>query len=154
MDVAGPRVEVSFRFGWRPARIDGTSRVNNVVFTNAAGEYLEVAADSVLTAIGFEDSQGGAEAEGRRRGAGRDGALYRVGWARRGARGGIPENRKDAKDVAAQIGEDLRSAGWSDSKPGLAGLPADIRARTVSFAGWQRIDAAETAAAAPNRIRS
>jgi ferredoxin--NADP+ reductase len=71
--------------------------------------------------------------------------LYCVGWARRGPTGTIGTNRPDGFEVAEQIRAVL---GDGDSgKAGGAGLDALLGERgvhPVSFADWQRIEAAET----------
>ena len=74
--------------------------------------------------------------------------LYCVGWARRGPTGTIGTNRPDGLEVAERIATDL-GAGES-GKAGAAGLDALLRARgvePVTFADWQRIEAAEAARA-------
>lgn len=155
------RVEVEFIFGCTPVRLEGTDKVTSAIFTDATGSTISFPADSVLTAIGFAGDSGtglgaGSEAIGTStpRPYRLDTGLYCAGWFRRGAQGTIPENRNDAKAVAAFITDDLRSGPTIENKPGVDGLPSDIREMSSSFADWKRIDAAETAAARPGRIRS
>lgn len=74
-------------------------------------------------------------------------ALYASGWARRGPSGTIGTNRPDGFSViAAMVGDGIAASG----KAGPEGLDALLAARGVQasdFACWQRIEAAEVAAA-------
>jgi ferredoxin/flavodoxin---NADP+ reductase len=132
----GARKSLTFRFGLTPRGIEGDGRVERIVF-----DALTLDCDTVITAIGFQgDDQPPA---------GDDGfiapGLYAAGWRKRGPRGTIPENRADAQTVAARIAADLPQA---SDKPGL------IPPCATDFTGWQRIDAAECAAAPPGRVRA
>jgi ferredoxin--NADP+ reductase len=108
-----PRVVVTFRFGWVPVEVTGRSRVHGVVVRPTGGEPIELAADGVVTAIGFEQRDSdpiklsemiGDAADTA---AGRlDHGLYAVGWFRYGPRGRIPDARVDARAVAATITAD------------------------------------------------
>ena len=78
--------------------------------------------------------------------------LYATGWARRGPSGTIGTNRPDGIGVAARIAAEVTPAG----RAGGAGLDSLLGGRgvvPVTFAHWQRIDAAEVAAARPNAPR-
>ncbi|MCB1273649.1 MAG: FAD-dependent oxidoreductase, partial [Leucobacter sp.] len=103
----GPRV--TLRFGLRPVRILGNERVEGVEFASG-DETIVVPATSVLTAIGFsafaDDQLAELVAEHSEIGRIEPG-LYRTGWAKRGPRGAIPENRACAKSVADEILADL-----------------------------------------------
>lgn len=150
----GP-LRITFRFGLTPLALEGQGRVETAVFRTAEGGEARIACTSFLTAIGFqsegalerdalvaaaEDAEGGKLADG----------LYTTGWFRRGPRGTIPENRADAQALAKRILAEIAPDG--SGKPGSAvfdGLP-DL----VSYEGWQRIDAAETAAAPEGRCRA
>ncbi len=73
--------------------------------------------------------------------------LYAVGWARRGPTGTIGTNRPDGYAIAEKIAEDVPAA---TGKTGRAGLDALLDSRgveIVTFRDWQRIEAAEIAAA-------
>lgn len=158
-----PRVEIVFRFGWTPTAINGTDQVETVEFANRANdERFTVAADSVVTAIGFEfganDNPGlddtdlvAVPGDSARIGTG----LYRTGWLRRGAQGTIPTNRQDAKAVADEIIADVAAGriAVDPTKKAFSGLPESIQRQAVDFAGWLRINEAEIAAAPPGRIR-
>ena len=151
---------VSLRFGATPVRVLGDTHVTGVEFT-ANGGAERVAAQSVLTAIGFTASDGllartlTAHAAPRSSGTGRIAPrLYRAGWAQTGPVGAIPSNRASAKAVAAEILADIASGALAPSgAPGFAGLPAAIQDRAVSFGQWHTIDAHERATARPDRVR-
>ena len=78
--------------------------------------------------------------------------LYAVGWAKRGPVGVIGTNKADGDLVARQITETIAAAGRPGG-PGLWALLAKRGVRLVSFADWQRIDAAEGAMASPGAPR-
>lgn len=157
-DHPGP--EVSLRFGAVPLRILGEDRVEGVEIR--AGEHTEtIPASSVITAIGFSPAEGlltqllnefsaPESAETGRIAAG----LYRTGWAKRGPRGAIPENRSCAKSVAGEILEDVASGALSPgSAGGFASLPAKVREQAISYEQWLTVDRRERELAAPGRIR-
>lgn len=159
--VLNPRVEVEFAFGWTPVEIEGTNKVNAAVFADESGTLRRIPADSVVTAIGFVgDADNTLEllAPAKEWPTPRpyrlEPGLYCVGWLRRGAQGTIPDNRKDAKAAAACITADLIAGPGQSDKPGLAGVSGFVEDLQVTFADWKRIDAAEVAAAGPERIRS
>ena len=154
----GPAVEL--RFGWTPVRLLGTDRVEGIEL--ARGEHLAVIpASSVITAIGF-DAAGADELAGVIAGLGPnpesgriEPGLYRAGWAQRGPRGAIPENRTFAKRVAEEIAADLGSGALtvSPGKRGFAGLPAEARERAVSYDQWLTLEAHERELAPAGRVR-
>jgi ferredoxin--NADP+ reductase len=74
--------------------------------------------------------------------------LYAVGWIKRGPSGVIASNRPDGVAVAAHIRADL-GAGAKPGREALEKLLAERQVRVVSYADWQKIDAAEVAAATP-----
>ena len=122
---------VRFHFGWVPDGIDGADSVEGIQLrsTDGSRRSVRLAADSVLTAIGFHES---ADAPLRRHvhesvdtdlEIGRLAAgLYCVGWLRRGPQGTIPANRTDAKMVADVIGAAADVGEFLPGKPGFAGL--------------------------------
>ena len=72
--------------------------------------------------------------------------LYTTGWARRGPSGTIGTNRADGIGVAERIVAEVPPS----DKAGRTGLHALLRergVRVVDYAGWQAIDAHETARA-------
>lgn len=157
--------EVTFHFGWTPARVTGVERVEGVEFVGTidSAQTLSIDADSVIAAIGFElhddapDMFGGASIDlTADPSTGRFGdGLYRTGWFKRGPRGTIPENRADAKDVAEEIIADFDAGKIhvSAAQAGFSALDEGTRNLAVSFVDWQRLDAHEQAEAPAGRVR-
>jgi ferredoxin--NADP+ reductase len=126
------------------------------------GEFFEIPCGLVVSAIGYrmapieglalESATGGiANRDGRI-----GGGLYVAGWAGRGPSGVIGTNKADGDRVAELIRADLAQGGSGTGKPGraaLARLLAERGVRRVGFADWERIDAAEVAAAPPGAPR-
>lgn len=157
------RTTVEFHFGWTAEKVGGSESVSSVLFgaSDGSAAKLEVPADSVITAVGFqrhpEDSFDFAELATERGDptTGRlDEGLYGVGWFRRGPVGTIPENRKDARAVAAAITADLTRTPVTSTRPGSSQLLERIGMCTTDFADWERIDQVERRAAGPSRIRN
>lgn len=146
---SGPR-RITFRFGLRPLAVEGTGRAEAVRFGGPGAEE-RLACTAVLSAIGFAapgDLPRDALLAREQEGALAPG-LYATGWFRRGPRGTIPDNRADAQALSARILSDLRP---DPARPGagvLQGL-ADV----TDYAGWCRIDSAETATPPPGRCRA
>jgi NADPH-dependent glutamate synthase beta subunit-like oxidoreductase len=119
---------------------------------HGTGETYAIPASLVVSCIGYRtppitgvpyDVQAGrfANDEGRVLPG-----LYAVGWAQRGPSGTIGTNRPDGFAVAEKIGDD----GGAGGKAGGHGLDALLDSRgvaVVTFNDWQKIDAAENAAA-------
>jgi ferredoxin--NADP+ reductase len=159
---------VHFAFLANPIEVLGTDRVTvlrleltEVVDGRArgTGSFFEIDCGLVLPAIGyrsapiegapFNDDAGLIDNDDGRVEPG----LYVVGWIKRGPTGVIATNRPDGKEAAALIDADFPDGG----KPGRTALEAALGEKGVnwvSFADWQKIDAAEVAAApdgAPRR---
>jgi ferredoxin--NADP+ reductase len=152
------RAEVALHFGWAPVNINGCNHVQSVELRSVTddGSRLQLPADSVVTAIGFDFDGGdwhglGSLTSNLETGV-LDYGLYRTGWIRRGSRGTIAENRSCAKAVADEIVTGLESL-KQEPRPGFAGLPEEVRAKAVDYAAWKRVDSAETEAAAADRSR-
>ncbi|MFC7764950.1 ferredoxin--NADP reductase domain-containing protein [Leucobacter soli] len=115
-----------------------------------------IPASSVLTAIGFtrtDDALAELVEQASETGRIRPG-LYRTGWAKRGPRGAIPENRACAKSVADEILADLASGTLDgDPKPGYDGLPGTVHERAVSYEQWLRLEQHERELAPDDRAR-
>jgi ferredoxin--NADP+ reductase len=158
-------IAIRFHFRARPAAFRGTDRVSAVEFSgqrNEGGRYVDsgerfvLPAELVIRCIGYETQpccelrpEAGIFANENGRIAP---GLYVVGWAKRGPTGTIPTNRSEAHQVAQRLLAETQPAG----RPGRAALEkllAERAIRVVDHAGWQRIDAAERAAAAPGRPR-
>lgn len=148
--------QIHFHFGWTPAEVLGELRVAGVRFQGVeeGQRSLELVADSVITAIGFAQQDPrlpGAPEAPRPDDQGRLApGLYCTGWLRRGPRGTIPENRQDARAVAATIAADCTDMPLD--RPGLSALPEAVIAKATDFAGWKRIQAVEHAEAPAGRL--
>ena len=141
-------VEILFHFN-RSLRSIGPHEVELTT-----GERLP--ADLVVTAIGQEAGDlcglpldGGhlANTDGHVRPG-----IYAVGWAKRGGTGVIGTNRNESQEVAELL---LRQV-QPDGKGGAECLAALLRERGItawSFDDWQKLDAAEKAAAPEGRVR-
>ena len=164
--VAKP-ITIEFDFFAMPVAIEGDGRAERLIVERTrldeelrsvgTGELYSIPAGLIVACIGYQTpSIPGVPYEyGRGRFANAEGlilpGLYCVGWARRGPSGTIGTNKPDGAAVAARIVADsceTRTGG--SGKAGRAGLDAIIVARgldIVTFRDWQRIDAAEMAAA-------
>ncbi len=123
------------------------------------GELFDLPCGLVVPAIGYRSQplDGVPFDEPRSIAANADGrvaaGLYAVGWIKRGPTGTIASNRQDGIDAAGQIVADLGDGG-KPGGPALERLLAERGVRAVSYEEWQRIAAAEVAAApegAPRR---
>lgn len=142
------RVRVEWWFGLTPLRVQGDAEVQAVVFDGPEGEVV-LAADDVITAVGFTADPGttidpGSAADGRIAAG-----LYTAGWLRRGPRGTIPDQRIDARALARTVAEDIASGQIEIGRAGVETRPGE-----VDFDGWRRIDLRERLGAAPGRERS
>jgi len=160
-ETIGKPLPLDFVFHARPVAILGNGKVESVRFERTlvrdgiaagAGETFEIAADTMVTAIGYTMAALDGVPMDANRGviANRDGViepgLYAVGWSKRGPSGTIPTNRADSIAVVERMLGDLKPA----SKSGRDGLDALLRqrgSRVVSLADWHRIEAAEAARA-------
>ncbi|MEL4072407.1 FAD-dependent oxidoreductase [Ochrobactrum sp. GPK 3] len=150
---------IEFHFGWTPVQLCGANgSLTHARFTSTTGgEQMEIPCNSLIKAIGFEDSPSQSRnalidnaediASGKIAGS-----LYACGWFRRGPTGTIPENRADAIVVANRIGDDFATGKISQGKPGRREF-ARHHPHAVDYQGWKLIDAAEIAAAPPARCR-
>jgi ferredoxin--NADP+ reductase len=155
---------VHFDFFARPVAIEGNGKVERIIVERTrledgeravgTGETYAIDCGLVVACIGYRTSpiqdvpydtdlgrfvnEEGVIGDG----------LYCVGWARRGPTGTIGTNRPDGFEVADKIAAAL--VGETGGKPGGAGLDALLKQRgadVVTFADWQRIEAAEAARA-------
>ena len=154
-------VTIAFDFFSRPVAIerDGRALCLTVERTRldggravGTGELRTIACGLVVACIGYATAPLGEvpfdAATGRfLSDAGRIAdRLYVTGWARRGPSGTIGTNKPDGAEVAARIVAEV-APGRRAGGAGLDALLAARGIRPVTFAGWQAIDAAETAAA-------
>ncbi len=158
---------VHFRFYRVPRRILGDDAVAGVCLERTrlqdgrlvgTGELQTIPCGLVVAAIGYRAQPLPGVPFDVERGAvvNTDGriapGLYAVGWTKRGPVGVISSNRPDGLRCAEQIAEDL-TGGVKPGRPALERWLADAGVRVVSFDDWQRIDAAEVAAAGGQRPR-
>ena len=156
-------VRIVFDFFAMPVAVEGEGHAERVIVERTAldergaahgtGETYAIPASLVVSCIGYRtppiegipyDDRAGrfANDEGRVLPG-----LYAVGWARRGPTGTIGTNRPDGFAIAEKIGEDVGSGGGKAGRPGLDALLESRGVEVVTFRDWQKIEAAENAAA-------
>jgi ferredoxin--NADP+ reductase len=156
-------IRLVFDFFAMPVAIEGDGRVERVIVERTAldaegratgtGETYAVPAGLVVSCIGYRtppipgipyDDRAGrfANEEGRVMPG-----LYAVGWARRGPTGTIGTNRPDGFAIVEKIAADIGEGGGKQGRPGLDALLAERGVDVVTFRDWQKIEAAEIAAA-------
>ena len=164
LEPGAKRKRIVYDFFAKPVRIEGDGRVERLVVEKTrlderkaavgTGEIYEIDCGMVVSCIGYKTPpiEGIPYEHGRGRFANDEGfiapGLYCVGWARRGPTGTIGTNRPDGYEVAEKLAAALK--GGSSDKPGRPGLDALLAARgveVVTFRDWQKIEAAENAAA-------
>lgn len=139
-DLAAPGgsdrpVRLDFQFGLTPLAVLGEGRVSGVRFADRNGDELDVAADTVITAIGAQSAR--VEwPEG----------FHKVGWAS-GTVGSIPDSRRQAADTVA------RALAQHPSSSASGVLPAQLNGHVIDWSGWKAIEGAERARATPPRPR-
>lgn len=161
LDGTGKDVRIHFGFYAKPVEVLGDTAVGGLRMERTrvedgravgTGEMFDIACGLVLPAIGyrsapieglpFDDEKGVVRHTNGRVAPG----VYAVGWIKRGPTGVIGTNKPDGDQAAAQIVEDITAPG----KPGREGLISLLKERGVrwlTFADWQRIEAAEEAQA-------
>jgi len=156
-------ITIDFDFYAMPVRIEGDGKVERVIVERTAigpdggahgtGETYAVPAALVVSCIGYRtppiegvpyDAKAGRFANDEGRIAP---GLYAVGWARRGPTGTIGTNRPDGFLIAEHIAADTADDSGKAGRPGLDTLLAARGTDVVTFRDWQRIEAAEIAAA-------
>jgi ferredoxin--NADP+ reductase len=159
---------VHFLFNARPVAVLGEGRCAALRLEKTrledgravgTGEFFEIPCGLVVSAIGYrmapieglalDSATGGIANRDGRVGPG----LYVVGWAGRGPSGVIGTNKADGERAAELIQADFPQGGGKPGAAALARLLAERGVRRVGFAGWERIDAAEVAAAPPGAPR-
>lgn len=156
-------LHIVFDFFAMPIAIEGDGKVERVIVertqlnpdgsASGTGETYAVPASLVVSCIGYRtppiegvpyDDRAGrfANDEGRVLPG-----LYAVGWARRGPTGTIGTNRPDGFAIAEKIGEDIGASSRKAGRPGLDALLESRGVEVVTFRDWQKIEAAENAAA-------
>jgi ferredoxin--NADP+ reductase len=151
-------IRLHFLFNAAPEAIVGSGRVEGLKIRG--GATLDVG--TVISAIGYRTAADGDLPQSDARGviANTDGrieaGLYVVGWAKRGPSGTIPTNRAEAKAVADLLLADYASD-TAPARDGSAALDAWLQGRGIpvmDWTCWKRIEAAETANAAPGSPRA
>ncbi|RBP61493.1 cytochrome P450 [Brevibacterium sanguinis] len=147
-------IEVHWWFTATPEAITGTSSVSGIDVRHA-GRTIHLTADSVITAIGFirntrESAKLGLcpispiPADGKV-----DDGLFAIGWLRGNGRGTIPDQRADARALAANLAAEVSAGTISTGAEGL-----EPHAQATDFVGWRRIDHRECLEAGPERCRA
>ena len=168
VDPAGKAKKVHFEFFANPVEVLGGETVEGLRIERTkveggravgSGEFFDIECGLVIAAIGyysipiegvpFDKDQGIVVHDDGRVGD----QVYAVGWIKRGPTGVIGTNKPDGETAAQQILEDV-GAGSKPGRDALAALLAERGVRIVDYADWQKIEAAEIAAAvgeAPRR---
>lgn len=150
-------IEVHWWFSTTPEEItvsDSAGRVDGLDITHD-GVSVHLDVDSVITAIGFvRDPMAIAKqgicpvtpipADGKI-----DEGLFAIGWLKRAGRGTIPDQRTDARILAATIAAEVTAGAIATGAPGLA--PGET---ATDFDGWRRIDLKERLGAGAGRCRT
>jgi NADPH-dependent glutamate synthase beta subunit-like oxidoreductase len=158
-----------FDFFAKPVQIEGDGTAEKIIVekteldekgaARGTGEFYEVPASLIITAIGYSTSpipdvpfeggkfvnQGGRISE----------RLYAVGWARRGPTGTIGTNRPDGYEVAEQVAEAMPT-GSGGERAGAEGLKRLLESRGVmptDYVDWRKIEETEVARARPGSPR-
>ncbi|WP_380873661.1 NADP oxidoreductase [Sphingomonas sp. DBB INV C78] len=159
-------VAIDFDFFARPVAIEGDGKAERLIvertrpigegMVEGTGETYAIPAGLIIACIGYRtppipgvpyDERAGRFANTEGRVPVDSGNLYAVGWARRGPTGTIGTNRPDGYMIAETIAADHPASAGKDGGAGLDALLATRGADKVSFADWQRIEAAESARA-------
>jgi hypothetical protein len=148
-------VTITLHFSMIPISFRGTDCLQTVQFRRSDGD-CDLAAQLAVTCIGYEANPCCTATPIHGLFAHEEGKitdrLYVVGWARRGSSGTIPSNRTEAQQLARRMAAEVNDSG----RPGRRGLIDHLRRHEIKFvdyAGWKRIDAAESACATGERCR-
>ncbi len=175
-EPSGKARRVVLEFLWSPVQILGDGKVEAIRIVRnrieagedgalravPTGEEKTIECEMVVRSIGyrgipleglcFDERRGLIRNDGGRvqeeDGSVRAGS-YAVGWIKRGPSGVIGTNKKDAADTVARILEDVEAGTLAGERPDGDAVEAFVRERVadvVTWEGWQRIDAHETAA--------
>jgi ferredoxin--NADP+ reductase len=178
-ELTGAPKRIVLKFFSSPVRIEGDGKVERIVLgrnelvadggqmrAKATGEEETLEAGLVFRAVGYKGEPVGDLPFDERSGLIRNEAgrvtddagahlhgEYTAGWIKRGPSGVIGTNKKCATDTVTELLHDLTTGHLATpSNPDPAAIDALVRERVpnvVDWAGWQAIDAAETAAGEP-----
>ncbi|MBS27771.1 MAG: hypothetical protein CL566_02425 [Alphaproteobacteria bacterium] len=167
VDPSGMSKRCHFTFYAKPVEVLGGDKVEGVRMEHTrvedgrsvgTGEFFEIPCGLLIPAIGyfsapfpgvpFDVDNGVVVHDDGRVGDG----VYAVGWIKRGPTGVIGTNKPDGDTAATQIFEDIED-GTKPGREALETLLEERSVRTLSYADWQAIDAAEVAAAKPGAPR-
>lgn len=156
-------VAIDFDFYAMPVAIEGDGKVERVIVERTAigedggahgtGETYAIPAALVVSCIGYRTPpiEGVPYDAKRGRFANDEGriapGLYAVGWARRGPTGTIGTNRPDGFMIAELVATDTPDDSGKAGRAGLDVLLDERGTDVVTFRDWQKIEAAENAAA-------
>jgi ferredoxin/flavodoxin---NADP+ reductase len=170
----GTGKRILFHFCKTPVRISGSGKVEQITLAHsllhgpafaqtatATSHHVDIPCDIVFRSVGYRglpmpglgfDVDSGIIPNRRGRCL-RNGepirGVYVAGWIKRGPTGIIGTNRADSLETVECILEDL-AHGTTSRKPGIAGLGAALaEKKIISYADWQKIDAAERARGQP-----
>ncbi|NKF28118.1 FAD-dependent oxidoreductase [Pseudomonas sp. BGM005] len=150
-DQTGSNIYLDLVFNATPLRVNRRGKGAEVLLVNSDQVEFSLHVDTVVTAIGFDNSAVGSELlppdyKG-------EPGIYKVGWYHRGPRGTVAENRKDAKIVADTIINEFDEGLVVARKVGYESLRKDLPTTAVDFNGWKKIDQYELATAGVKRCR-
>jgi ferredoxin--NADP+ reductase len=150
-------VSIRFDFNLTPTAFLGDNNLHAVQFRSASGETVDVPAQLAVTCIGYESvpccSATPEDGVFPNQDGKIDDRLYVAGWAKRGPSGTIPTNRVEAQQIAQKIAQEI-SVGNRPGSAALRELLDQRGVRSVDYAGWRRIDAAELSGASSERCRN
>ncbi|QLK20863.1 MULTISPECIES: FAD-dependent oxidoreductase [Klebsiella/Raoultella group] len=145
--VKTSRIAINFIFDAEPLSVCLRSPDSILTLMNKhLGKIQDINCDSIITAVGFENESSEFLTYGP--------GFYPVGWARRGPKGAVAENRRDASVVAATIVNDLKGGLINTGKPGYSVLAQKLSGVVIDFNQWKNIDNFELMTAAPARCRN
>lgn len=152
---------VRFHFGWTPEAVVKSARHLEFIARSSSepDETLELEADSIITAIGFQehptaDLRASDLVEDRAGDSGRLAqGLYGVGWCAEGPTLNIPANRATTRTTVQTIVEDVASGRVRVAKGGLGVLPPGSLSESTDYDAWLLIDMEERRRAPSSKAR-
>ncbi|WP_064485779.1 cytochrome P450 [Brevibacterium linens] len=153
--AARDAIHVHWWFESTPEALTGDGAVSGVELRRPGEDSIRLDVDSVITAIGFVRDPMTSARQGicpvsPIPGDGKisDG-LFAIGWLKGNGRGTIPDQRADARSLAAQIAAEVNAGSMTTGASGVT-----PHAKATDFASWRRIDLKERLGAGPGRCRS